>query len=121
RFHNGIRLTDAHIGTDLLLNQAVVFSDRRKKSIMADGLTIGQDLQAELLETHGELSLRGATVGVSLSLRGARLNNSRGPRALNAPQMSVERTLYLGPAALGGPLLNGGGTPARGTRVQRFE
>ncbi|MER5439547.1 oxidoreductase [Streptomyces sp. NPDC002790] len=121
RFHNGVRLTDAHIGTDLLLNQAVVFSDRRGKSIMADGLTVGQDLQAELLETHGELSLRGATVGVSLSLRGARLSHTQGRRALNAPQMSVERTLYLGPAALGGPLQNGGGTPARGTRVQRFE
>ncbi|MGY0487083.1 oxidoreductase [Streptomyces sp. WG-D5] len=121
RFHNGVRLTDAHIGTDLLLNQAVVFSDRRGKSIMADGLTVGQDLQAELLEAHGELSLRGATVGVSLSLRGARLRHTRGRRALNAPQMSVERTLYLGPAALGTPLQNGGGTPARGTRVQRFE
>ena len=24
RFHRGIRLTDAHIGTDLLLNQAIV-------------------------------------------------------------------------------------------------
>ncbi|MEV3856187.1 oxidoreductase [Streptomyces sp. NPDC050095] len=121
RFHSGIRLTDAHIGTDLLLNQAVVFRDRRGKSIMADGLSVGQDLQAEMLETHGEVSLRGATVGVSLSLRGSRLSNTQGRRALNAPQMTVERTLYLTPAGLGNPLQTSGSTPARGTRVQRFE
>ncbi|GAA2287896.1 hypothetical protein GCM10010431_00830 [Streptomyces kunmingensis] len=120
RFHHGIRLTDAHIGTDLLLNQAVVFRDRRGKSVMADGLTVGQDLQAEMVETHGEVSLRGATVGVSLSLRGSRLSNTQGRNALNAPQMTVERTLYLTPAGLGTPLLAGGVTPARGTRVQRF-
>ncbi|WP_338703556.1 oxidoreductase [Streptomyces sp. Q6] len=120
RFHNGVRLTDAHIGTDLLLNQAVVFRDRRGKSIMADGMSVGQDLQAEMLETHGELSLRGATVGVSLSLRGSLLSNTGGRLALNAPQMSVERTLYLTPAGLGNPLQTSGSTPARGTRVQRF-
>ncbi|MEV5609349.1 oxidoreductase [Streptomyces sp. NPDC052225] len=120
RFHSGIRLTDAHIGTDLLLNQAVVFRDRRGKSIMADGMSVGQDLQAEMLETHGEMSLRGATVGVSFSLRGSLLSNTRGRLALNAPQMSVERTLYLTPAGLGNPLQTSGSTPARGTRVQRF-
>jgi hypothetical protein len=121
RFHNGVRLTDAHIGTDLLLNQAVVHQDRRGRSIIADGLTVGQDLQAEMLETHGELSLRSATVGVSLSLRGARLNNPYTRLALNAPQLTVERTLYLTPAGIGNPLLTSGTTPARGTRVQRFE
>jgi hypothetical protein len=121
RFHNGIRLTDAHIGTDLLLNQAVVYRDRRGRSITADGLHVGQDLQAEMLESHGELSLRSATVGVSLSLRGARLSNPYTRLALNAPQLTVERTLYLTPAGLGNPLLTSGTTPARGTRVQRFE
>lgn len=120
RFHNGVRLTDAHIGTDLLLNQAVVYRDRTGRSIAGDGLTVGQDLQAELLESHGELSLRSATVGVSLSLRGARLANPYGRLALNAPQLTVERTLYLTPAGLGSPLLSGT-TPARGTRIQRFE
>jgi len=121
RFHSGVRLTDAHIGTDLLLNQAVVYRDRRGKSIMADGMSVGQDLQAEMLETHGELSLRGAQIGVSLSLRGSRLSNAYGRRALNAPQMTVERTLYLTPAGVGNPLQTSGSTPARGTRVQRFE
>ena len=71
RFHNGVRLTDAQIGTDLLLNQAIVYRDRRGRSIAADGMSVGQDLQAEMLESHGELSLRGAKIGVSLSLRGA--------------------------------------------------
>ncbi|RMB87253.1 oxidoreductase [Streptomyces shenzhenensis] len=120
RFRNGVRLTDAHIGTDLLLNQAVVHRDRTGRSIAADGLTVGQDLQAEFLESHGELSLRSAKVGVSLSLRGARLANPSGRLALNAPQLTVERTLYLSPAGVGSPLLSGT-TPARGTRIQRFE
>ncbi|MFG2886139.1 oxidoreductase [Streptomyces sp. NPDC048297] len=120
RFQNGLRLTDAHIGTDLMLNQAVVYRDRTGRSIAADGMTVGQDLQAELLESHGELSLRSAKVGVSLSLRGARLSNPYARLALNAPQLTVERTLYLTPAGVGSPLLSGT-TPARGTRIQRFE
>ncbi|MGW3951578.1 oxidoreductase [Streptomyces sp. NPDC004752] len=120
RFHNGVRLTDAQIGTDLLLNQAVVYRDRTGRSIAADGLTVGQDLQAELLESHGELSLRSAKIGVSLSLRGARLANPYTRLALNAPQLTVERTLYLTPAGVGNPLLSGT-TPAHGTRIQRFE
>ncbi|MEU9139388.1 oxidoreductase [Streptomyces sp. NPDC048404] len=120
-FHNGVRLTDAHIGTDLLLNQAVVYRDRRGRSITGDGLTVGQDLQAEMLESHGELSLRGATVGVSLSLRGSRLSNPYTRLALNAPQLTVNRTLYMTPAGLGNPLMTSGTTPARGTLVQRFE
>ncbi|GAA3133987.1 oxidoreductase [Streptomyces echinatus] len=120
RFRSGVRLTDAHIGTDLLLNQAVAHRDRSGRSIAADGMTVGQDLQAEMLESHGEMSLRGAQIGVSLSLRGARLTNPYSRFALNAPQMTVERTLYLTPAGVGSPQLSGT-TPARGTRIQRFE
>ncbi|MEU9448294.1 oxidoreductase [Streptomyces sp. NPDC048277] len=120
RFLGGVRLTDAHIGTDLLLNQAVVYRDRSGRSIAADGMTVGQDLQAELLESHGELSLRSAKVGVSLSLRGAQLRNPDGRYALNAPQLTVGRTLYLTPAGVGGPWQSGT-TPPRGTRIQRFE
>ncbi|MYU21579.1 oxidoreductase [Streptomyces sp. SID8352] len=119
RFAQGIRLTDARIGTDLLLNQAVVHRDRSGRSIAADGMTVGQDLQAEMMESYGEMSLRGATVGVSLSLRGALLRNPYARLALNAPQLTVERTLYLTPAGLGSSLLRGT-TPAEGTRVQRF-
>jgi hypothetical protein len=120
RFHNGVRLTDAQIGTDLLLNQAVVYRDRRGHSITGDGMAVGQDLQAEMLESHGELSLRGATIGVSLSLRGAQLTNQYTRLALNAPQLTVGRTLYMTPAGVANPLLMSGTTPARGTRVQRF-
>ena len=100
---HGVRLTDAHIGTDLLLNQTVVHRDRRGRSIAGDGMTVGQDLQAEMLESYGELSLRGATVGVSLSLRGSRLRNPSSRHALNAPQLTVNRTVYLTPAGLGNP------------------
>ncbi|MET8445835.1 oxidoreductase [Streptomyces sp. NPDC005209] len=120
RFQNGIRLTDAHIGTDLLINQAVVYRDRYGRSIGADGLTVGYDLQADMLEAHGEVSLRSAKIGVSLSLRGARLASPYTRRALNAPQLTVGRTLYLSPAGVGNPMA-GNTTPARGTRVQRFE
>ncbi|MEU6774385.1 oxidoreductase [Streptomyces sp. NPDC046759] len=120
RFQNGVRLTDAHIGTDLMLNQAVVHRDRSGRSISADGMAVAQDLQAEMLQSHGELRLRGAKVGVSLSLRGATLDNPYSRYALNAPQLTVERTLYLTPAGVGSPLLSGT-TPARGTRIQRFE
>ncbi|WP_320776243.1 oxidoreductase [Streptomyces sp. CRN 30] len=120
RFPGGVRLTDAQIGTDLLLSQAVVHRDRSGRSIAADGLSVGQDLQAEMLESHGELSLRSAQIGVSLSLRGARLINPQSRLALNAPQLTVERSLYLTPAGVGSPLLMGT-TPAQGTRVQPFE
>ncbi|MFD8807004.1 oxidoreductase [Streptomyces sp. NPDC059597] len=120
RFREGLRLTDAQIGTDLLLNQAVAHRDRSGRSLAGDGISVGQDLQAEMLESYGELSLRGATVGVSLSLRGARLVNPYARRALNAPQLTVGRTLYMTPAGVGSPLLSGT-TPARGTRVQPFE
>lgn len=120
RFHRGIRLTDAQIGTDLMLNQAIVHRDRSGRSIAADGLNVGQDLQAELLESHGELSLRAATIGVSLSLRGARLANPCARLALNAPQLTVERSLYLTPAGVGAQAMSGM-TPAQGTRIQRFE
>ncbi|MFC6062395.1 hypothetical protein [Streptomyces ochraceiscleroticus] len=124
----GIRLTDAHIGTDLMLNQVVVHKDRRGRSLTADGLTVAQDLQAEMMESYGELTLRGATIGVSLSLRGSRLSNPYGRRALNAPQLTVERTLYLTAAGLSGSVSSSATppygittTPARGTRMQRFE
>ncbi|MFF0424458.1 oxidoreductase [Streptomyces sp. NPDC004520] len=98
RVRRGIRLTDAQIGTDLLINQVQVWPDRRGRAITADGMVVAQDLQAELIETHGELSLRGAKVGVSLSLRGSVLRGAQGRRALNAPQLTVERSLYLNAA-----------------------
>ncbi len=47
----GIRLTDAQIGTDLLLNQLVVRKDRFSRSITAYGLSVAQDFQAELIES----------------------------------------------------------------------
>ncbi|MFI6090821.1 oxidoreductase [Streptomyces sp. NPDC051218] len=120
RFQRGVRLTDARIGGDLLFNEAVVYRDRRGNSIAADGLSVGRDLQAESLESHGELCLRGAMVGVSLSLRGSKLVNPYGLWALNAPQMTVQRTLHMSPAALGDRLQTGR-TPDRASRVQPFE
>lgn len=70
RVERGIRLTDAQIGTDLLISQIDIGPDRQGRALVGDGLTVAQDLQAEMIETLGELSLRGAKVGGSLSLRG---------------------------------------------------
>ncbi|NEE37708.1 oxidoreductase, partial [Streptomyces sp. SID7982] len=95
RIDRGIRLTDAQIGTDLLINQLSVGPDRHGRAIVGDGMAVAQDLQAEMIETLGELSLRGTKVGGSLSLRGSRLRAAEDRRALNAPQLTVERTLYM--------------------------
>ncbi|MFJ8232042.1 oxidoreductase [Streptomyces sp. NPDC094448] len=130
RVEHGIRLTDAQIGTDLLINQIQVRPDRRGRAITADGLSVAQDLQAELIQTFGEFSLRGAKIGVSLSLRGSRLRAAAERRALNAPQLTVERTLYLTGAWVSAATGDPGATPPygvihsgarRGTRLQPFE
>ncbi|MEU9374030.1 oxidoreductase [Streptomyces sp. NPDC048255] len=129
RVARGVRLTDAQIGTDLLISQAVVQRDAKGRAIAADGMSVAQDFQGELLETYGEVSLRGAKVGVSMNLRGARLRNPYGKYALNAPQLTVERTLYLTSIALdyvpgtnsSTPPYGLGTTPTRGRRAQRFE
>ncbi|MFJ7067201.1 oxidoreductase [Streptomyces sp. NPDC101115] len=127
RVERGIRLTDAQIGTDLLINQIRVWPDRRGRAITADGMVVAQDLQAELIETYGELSLRGAKVGVSLSLRGSVLRGAQQRRALNAPQLTVERTLYLNAAwvyeASGNATATPpyGVTPAQGARRKPVE
>lgn len=42
RVKRGIRLTDAQIGTDLLVNQIQVWPDRRGRAIAADGLVVAQ-------------------------------------------------------------------------------
>lgn len=91
----GIRLTDAQIGTDLLLNQLTVRRDRHSRAIAADGLVVGQDVDAELVDVTGEFSLRSARIGGRLSLRGGTLRNPFGRYALNAARVTVEHTLYL--------------------------
>ncbi|CAM5706227.1 oxidoreductase [Streptomyces californicus] len=46
RIDRGIRLTDAQIGTDLLINQLSVGPDRHGRAVVGDGMTVAQDLQA---------------------------------------------------------------------------
>ncbi|MDX2393297.1 oxidoreductase [Streptomyces sp. DK15] len=127
RVARGIRLTDAQIGTDLLVGRAVVRADHRGLAISADGISVAQDLHADMVETHGEVSLRGAKVGASMSMRGARLTAVGGQRALNAPTLTVERTLYLTSIALttanGGPAFGNGWsrTPTNGGPGRAFE
>jgi hypothetical protein len=97
----GIRMTDAQIGTDLLLNQLAVRTSGSRRAFAADGLTVGQDVEAELLDVRGEFSLRSARIGGRLSLRGATLRNPAGRQALNAARITVEHTLYLAGARVG--------------------
>ncbi|MEE1930461.1 oxidoreductase [Streptomyces sp. TRM 70351] len=111
----GIRLTDATIGTDLMLNQATIGSGTRSRAVAADGLAVGQDLQAGLLVCNGEVSLRGARIGGSLFMYGSVLRNQRGRYALHAPEMHVARFAHF---ACSGPAtahLTQGATPPAGT------
>lgn len=119
RVERGIRLTDAQIGTDLLISQIDIGPDRQGRALVGDGLTVAQDLQAEMIDTLGELSLRGAKVGGSLSLRGSRLRATQGLRALNAPQLSVERTLYMSEAWVSVDTGNQGTTPRTASPTPR--
>ena len=112
----GIKLTDATIGTDLLLNEATVGSGRRSRAIAADGITVSQELQASLLVTDGQVSLRGATIGSSLHMFGTVLRNPRGRYALYAPQMTVEQVASFADAGRGNAAQIYGTTPPAGTR-----
>ncbi|MFD7728997.1 oxidoreductase [Kitasatospora phosalacinea] len=93
----GVRLTDARIGTDLLLNQSAVGPDAYGRAVSADGIAINQDCEAERLDLLGELSLRSARIGGRLSLRGGSLRAAGpdNPNAVNAARMTVGHTLYL--------------------------
>nr|WP_206442340.1 oxidoreductase [Streptomyces boncukensis] len=112
----GVKLTDATIGTDLMLNEATVGSGRRTRAIAADGVTVSQELQASLLLTDGQVSLRGATVGSSLHMFGAVLRNPRGRYALYAPQMTVEQVASFADASRATAPQIYGATPPTGTR-----
>jgi hypothetical protein len=113
----GIKLTDATIGTDLMLNEATVGSGRRIRAIAADGINVSQELQASLLMTDGEVSLRGATIGSSLHMFGSVLRNTRGRYALHAPQMTVEHVASFADANRGRSPQIQGTTPPSGTQL----
>ncbi|WP_354639601.1 oxidoreductase [Kitasatospora camelliae] len=99
----GVRLTDAKIGTDLLLNQSQIGPDRYGRALSADGVSVNQDVEADRIEVRGELSLRSARIGGRLSLRGAQLHSVPGnPTCLNAVRISVGHTLYLSASDDGG-------------------
>ncbi|MGF1426227.1 oxidoreductase [Kitasatospora sp. LaBMicrA B282] len=92
----GVRLTDAQIGTDLIVNYLVAGCDQYKHAFSADGLTVHQDFEADRLTTYGDLSLRTAKVGGRLALRGAELRARPGQQnCLNAARVNVGSTFYL--------------------------
>ncbi|MFJ9968564.1 oxidoreductase [Streptomyces avermitilis] len=99
-FSQGLFLKNAHVGNDLLLNQAKLNRDRLGLSLIGDGLVVTHDFQAELLQSIGQISLADARVGSSCSFRGSRLKNPFGRYALAAPRLSVDRSLYFTAAAV---------------------
>ncbi|WSF37934.1 oxidoreductase [Streptomyces sp. NBC_01356] len=99
-FPNGLVLKNARVEIDLLLNQAVLNPDRRGFSLMANGLVVGQDFQAECIQSTGRISLADAQVGISCSFRGSQLRNEPGQYVLTAPRLQVERSLHFSPAAV---------------------
>ncbi|MGD9481871.1 oxidoreductase [Streptomyces sp. TRM70308] len=111
----GVRLTDAAIGTDLLLGESTVGSGQRLRAIAADGLSVGQDFQAALLLCTGEVSLRGAQIGGSLYLYGSVLRSHRGRYALHAPEMHVARFAHFAPSGPGTVYAAQSATPPAGT------
>jgi hypothetical protein len=114
---DGIRLTDATIGTDLMLNEARIGSGSRTPAIAADGLTVSQEVQASLLTVDGELALRGATIGGSLFMYGSVLRNTQGRYALHAPQLTVEQSAHFaGPKREHARLMQSSYTPPGGTQ-----
>ncbi len=116
----GVRLTDAHIGTDLLLSRLTVGPNRNGRSLDADGLAVGQDLDAEFLDSTGEISLRSARIGGRFSMRGSSLRQGPDGRyALNAARITVEHELQLSSGYSNGRY--DGGTPPDGLLTQPFE
>ncbi|MBA0050358.1 oxidoreductase [Streptomyces sp. AJS327] len=111
----GVKLTDATIGTDLMLNEATVGSGRGSRAVAADGITVSQELQASLLVTDGQVSLRGATVGSSLHMYGSVLRNRGGQHALYAPQITVEQVASFAEARRDRSQQILGTTPPTGT------
>ncbi|MFF3714007.1 oxidoreductase [Streptomyces phaeochromogenes] len=99
-FPNGLILKNARVESDLLLNRAILNRNRRGFSLLADGLMVGQDLQAECIQSTGQISLADAQVGISCSFRGSQLRNPYTRFALRAPRLSVGRALYFSPAAV---------------------
>lgn len=112
----GIKLTDATIGTDLLLNEATVGCGWDYRAIAADGITVAQELKANLLVTDGEVSLSGAQIGSSLQMYGSSLRNPHGQFALQAPQMTVGQVASFGDATRERRRQIQGATPPAGIR-----
>ncbi|AUG76657.1 hypothetical protein CFP65_1780 [Kitasatospora sp. MMS16-BH015] len=101
----GVRLTDARIGTDLLVNQMIIGSDSFGRAFAGDGLSVDQDLEAERITSYGEVALRSARIGGRLTFRGSQLY-APAPReernCLNLARVQVGNTLYLGGSLDGG-------------------
>ncbi|MER5640905.1 oxidoreductase [Kitasatospora sp. NPDC002227] len=101
----GVRLTDARIGTDLLVNQMILGCDSFGRAFAGDGLTVHQDVEAERIEAHGEFAMRSARIGGRLTFRGSQLY-APAPRTdrncLNLARITVGNTLYLAGSLDGG-------------------
>jgi len=90
-----LRLSGATVGTQLTLGrarlQATTADGRPGSSLVANGLSVGQDLLCNELHSSGEIRLIGATVGAQLSMARANLEGGgyRG-LAIDADRLSVD-------------------------------
>lgn len=83
-----VSLIGAHIGGDLDLSGATLANWRW--ALFGDGLTVGQDLDAERLSAHGQIRLSTARIGGELRLSGANLTGSP---ALDADSLAVGQNM----------------------------
>lgn len=92
-----IRMTNAHVAGDLRLNGSRVSGqnhtpDRRVYSLIADGVSIGGQLDASAAHITGEIRLRDAHVRHNLFFRSARLTTPNG-NALNVERAQIGGTV----------------------------
>ncbi|MFF8431742.1 oxidoreductase [Streptomyces sp. NPDC016566] len=103
----GVRLTNASVGGDLVLDGATIGRSPRGYAVVANGLEVGQDLRASSLSVQGQLSFRDARIGGGFELRSVDLRRPHQRLVLDMSRVAVEGGFYLT-----GELR---GTPAAGT------
>jgi hypothetical protein len=86
-----VRLLGAHIGGQLDLSGARL-TNRGRRALNADGLTVDQRMLCRRIIAKGEVSLLGARIGGQLNLDEAHLTNTRG-LALRARRLTVNQSL----------------------------
>jgi hypothetical protein len=89
-----VQLTGAHLRCSLRLDGATITADAGQKvAVCGDGMTVGQDVNAQRLTTVGEVRLVDVTIDSTLEFRGATLANPGGV-ALRLDRAEISSSLY---------------------------